>query len=404
MKSRNSPEPTIYARTSIACCKLMAVYLDHNATSPMHPEVVEAMLPFMHNPPGNPSSLHGFGRMARSAVETARGQVANLLHCSPGDVIFTSGGTEANNLLLKGYTDFSGQRPLVSSEIEHPSMIEPLQQLRAAGCAVSLLQVTGAGEVDLDAAKQVLSGLSPQLMSIIYANNETGVIQPVEALAAMVDRESCLLHSDATQAVGKIDLDLSRLDIDALSFSAHKLRGPQGVGALVTRRKPRQPLITGGEQEHGRRGGTENVIGIVGLGKAAELAGLEMEQRRHYLGQLRDLFETRLATIAGSVVFGQQAARLPNTTYFALPYYHGETLLMELDRAGFALSSGSACHSMVTEPSHVLAAMGVEDGLALNAIRVSFGMDNSLQDVEMLVAKLQQLVDKLPAVIRQAAV
>jgi cysteine desulfurase len=381
----------------------MAVYLDHNATSPMHPEVVEAMLPFMHNPPANPSSLHSYGRMARSALETARGQVADLLHCATADVVFTSGGTEANNLLLKGYVDAADSRPVVSSEIEHPSVLEPLRQLRAEGIPVSLLKVNGEGQIDLDAAKAMLAELDPQLMSIIYANNETGVIQPVEALAAMIDRESCLLHSDATQAVGKIDIDLSRLDVDALSFSAHKLRGPQGVGALVVRRKPRKLLISGGEQENKRRGGTENVAGIVGLGKAAELAGLEMEQRRHYLQQLRDVFETRLANIAGSVVFGRQAPRLPNTTYFALPYYHGETLLMELDRAGFALSSGSACHSMVTEPSHVLSAMGIEDGLALNAIRVSFGMSNSLQDVEMLSTRLQELVNKLPAVFRQAA-
>jgi cysteine desulfurase len=382
----------------------MAVYLDHNATSPMHPEVVEAMLPFMHNPPGNPSSLHSYGRMARSALETARGQVADLLRCATADVVFTSGGTEANNLLLKGYVDVGDPRPVVSSEIEHPSVLEPLRQLRDEGIAVSLLKVNGDGQIDLDAARALLAGVDPQLMSIIFANNETGVIQPVEKLAAMIDRESCLMHSDATQAVGKMDLDLSRLDLDAISFSAHKLRGPQGVGALVVKRKPRRQLISGGEQEHKRRGGTENVAGIVGMGKAAELARLEMEQRRHYLQQLRDVFETRLANIAGSVVFGKHAPRLPNTTYFALPYYHGETLLMELDRAGYALSSGSACHSMVTEPSHVLTAMGVPHELALNAVRVSFGMNNSLQDVEMLSSKLQELINKLPAVIRQAAV
>lgn len=400
---RNFPAPTICARVSTDS-KLMAVYLDHNATSPMHPEVVDAMLPFMRDPPGNPSSLHSYGRMARSALETARGQVADLLRCVPADVVFTSGGSEANNLLVKGYVDMDDSRPVVSSEIEHPSILEPLRQLQREGFPVSLLPVTGNGQIDLKAAGSSLAALKPQVLSIIYANNETGVIQPLEELAALVDRDSCLVHSDATQAVGKIDLDLSRLDIDALSFSAHKLRGPQGVGALVVKRRPRKLLISGGEQEHKRRGGTENVVGIVGLGKAAQLAGLEMERRRHYLRQLRDLFETRLASIAGSVVFGQQAPRLPNTTYFALPYYHGETLLMELDRAGYALSSGSACHSMVTEPSHVLTAMGVPHELALNAVRVSFGMNNSLQDVEMLSSKLQELINKLPAVIRQAAV
>ena len=361
-------------------------------------------MPFMQHPPANPSSLHSYGRMARSAVESARGQVARLLQCSPGDVIFTSGGTEANNLLLKGYVDRSDPRPVVSSEIEHPSVLQPLRQLQAEGLDVRLLKSDPDGQIDLAAAKTVLAESNPQLVSVIYANNETGVIQPLQELATMVDRDNCLLHSDATQAVGKLDIDMSQLDIDAISFSAHKLRGPQGVGALVIKRKPVNLLISGGEQENRRRGGTENVAGIVGLGKAAELAALEMEQRRHYLAQLRDVFEARLAGIAGCVVFGQAAPRLPNTTYFALPYYHGETLLMELDRAGFALSSGSACHSMVTEPSHVLTAMAIDDSLALNAIRVSFGMSNSLQDVDALFTKLQDLVNKLPGVIRQAAV
>ena len=382
----------------------MSVYLDHNATSPMHPEVIDAMMPYLLNPVGNPSSLHSYGRMARSAVESARAEVAQLLGCDSGSVIFTSGGTEANNLLLKGYVDRDSNRPVISSEIEHSSILEPLQQLRAEGVEVILLKSNSQGQIDLEAARSVVVDADAQLLSVIYANNETGVIQPIETLATMVDRDSCLVHSDATQAIGKIPVDLAQLDIDAVSFSAHKLRGPQGVGALVVKRKPRQLLISGGGQENKRRGGTENVAGIVGLGKAAQLARLEIEQRTHHLRQLRDVFETRLASIPGSLVFGQQAPRLPNTTFFALPYYHGETLLMELDRAGFALASGSACNSAVTRPSHVLRAMGVDDNLALNAIRVSFGMENSLQDVEQLITKLQELVDSLPAVIRQAAV
>ncbi|MBT8435437.1 MAG: cysteine desulfurase [Gammaproteobacteria bacterium] len=381
----------------------MAIYLDHNATSPMHPEVADAMMPFLQNPTGNPSSLHGYGRMARSAIESARAEVANLLGCSSEAITFTSGGTEANNMLLKGYVDRGNERAIVSSEIEHPSILEPLRQLQDEGQNVIRLESDHDGQVDLDAARKELSAADPQLLSIIYANNETGVIQPVELLAAMVDRDSCLVHSDATQAVGKIAVDMSQLDIDAISFSAHKLRGPQGVGALVVNRKPKHVLISGGYQENRRRGGTENVAGIVGLGKAAQIAGLEIEHKKHHLRQLTDVFESRLAAIPDSVVFGQAAPRLPNTTYFALPYYHGETLLMEMDRAGFALSSGSACHSAVTEPSHVLGAMGIENSLALNAIRVSFGMENSLQDVEALVAKLVELVNKLPAVMRQAA-
>lgn len=382
----------------------MSIYLDHNATSPMHPEVIDAMLPFLQNPVGNPSSLHSYGRMARSAVESARAEVAQLLGCDDSSIIFTSGGTEANNMLLKGYVDRSSQAPVISSEIEHPSVLEPLKQLQSDGVEVIRLKPNAAGQIDLEAARPIIAAADPQLLSVIYANNETGVIQPLPALAAMVDRDSCLVHSDATQAVGKLPLDLSQLDLDAISFSAHKLRGPQGVGALVINRKPRQRLISGGEQEHKLRGGTENVAGIVGLGKAAALARMEMEFKQQHLSRLRDAFESRLANIPGSVVFGQQAPRLPNTTYFAIPYYHGETLLMELDRAGFALASGSACHSAVTEPSHVLKAMGVEDNLTLNAIRLSIGMDNSLQDIEQLATKLQALVDNLPAVIRQAAV
>jgi len=382
----------------------MSIYLDHNATSPMHPEVIDAMMPYLQNPVGNPSSLHSYGRMARSAVESARAEVAQLLGCESSAIVFTSGGTEANNLLLKGYVDRDSKRPVISSEIEHSSILEPLRQLQSEGVEVIWLKSNSQGQVDLEAARPVIAGADAQMLSIIYANNETGVIQPLEALAAMVDRDSCLVHSDATQAIGKIPIDLSQLDVDAVSFSAHKLRGPQGVGALVISSKPRHKLISGGDQENKRRGGTENVAGIVGLGKAAQIARLEMEHKKHHLIQLRDVFETRLASIHGSVVFGQLAPRLPNTTFFALPYYHGETLLMELDRAGFALSSGSACHSAVTEPSHVLKAMGVDDNLALNAIRISFGMDNSLQDVEQLVLKLHELVDRLPSVIRQAAV
>ncbi len=382
----------------------MPVYLDHNATSPMHPEVIDAIRSFLQNPTGNPSSLHSYGRMARSAVESARAEVAALLGCSSDAVIFTSGGTEANNMLLKGFADKTRAGPIVSSEIEHPSILEPLKQLADEGQEVILLKSNQEGQIDLEAAASVLAGADAQLLSIIYANNETGVLQPIESLAAMVDRDLCMLHTDATQAVGKIPLDMTQLDIDALSFSAHKLRGPQGIGALVVKRKPKKILISGGYQEKRLRGGTENVAGIVGLGKAVQIARLEMDRKHHHLTQLKEVFESKLSGIAGSVVFGQQLPRLSNTTYFALPYYHGETLLMELDRAGFALSSGSACHSAVTEPSHVLTAMGVENNLALNAIRVSFGMDNSLQDVEMLIIKLQDLVNKLPAVIRQAAV
>jgi cysteine desulfurase len=382
----------------------MQTYFDHNATSPIHPEVLEAILPFLNNAVGNASSLHSAGRAARSAIETARGRVAGLVNASPESVIFTSGGSEANNLLLKGFIDRADQRPVISSEIEHPSVLQPLIQLEQSGHRVIRLKSDSSGRVDLKAARPILKENDPQILSVLLANNETGVLQPVQQLAQLVDPDRCLVHTDATQVVGKLPLDMKQLGVNALTLSAHKMQGPQGIGALIVNRKPRQVLISGGEQEKNRRAGTENVAMIVGLGMAAQVSMLEMQQKSHYLLQLRELFESRLETIPGVVIFGRNSERLPNTTYFSLPYYHGETLLMELDRSGFALASGSACHSQVNKASHVLTAMGVDEGLALNAVRASFGMSNTLQEVDALASKLRDLIGKLPAVIRQAAV
>lgn len=382
----------------------MQTYFDHNATSPLHPEVLEAILPFLNNAVGNASSLHSAGRAARSAIETARGQVAELVNCPTDSVIFTSGGSEANNLLLKGFLDPKDARPVISSEIEHPSVLQPLLQLEQCGHQVIRLKSDSSGQVDLKAARPVLRVNDPQILTVQLANNETGVLQPVQQLVELIDPGRCLTHTDATQVIGKLPLDMKQLGVDALTLSGHKMQGPQGIGALIVNHKPRQVLISGGEQEKNRRAGTENVAMIVGLGKAAQVAMLEMQQKSHHLVQLRELFESKLAAIPGVVIFGRESARLPNTTYFSLPYYHGETLLMELDRSGFALASGSACHSQVNKASHVLTAMGVDEGLALNAVRASFGMSNTLQEVDALVSKLQDLINKLPAVIRQAAV
>ncbi len=382
----------------------MQTYFDHNASSPMHPEVLETISSCLRQPIGNASSLHSTGRMARSAIETARGQIAELVNGSVESVIFTSGGSEANNLMLKGFVDPDDSRPVVSTEIEHPSILQPLVQLEKSGIRVTHLKVNTEGQVDLDLAQSVLKDNNPQMLSVILANNETGVIQPVKELGELVDPKTCLVHTDATQAVGKIPVDMVQLGVGALTLSGHKMQGPQGIGALIVNKNPGNILISGGEQEKNRRAGTENVAMIAGLGKAAQLAALEMQQKRHHLTQLREVLETRLAAIPGVVIFGRELERLPNTTYFSLPYYHGETLLMELDRAGFALSSGSACHSEVTSPSHVLKAMGIDDNLALNAVRVSFGSNNTLQEVEALVSKLRELINRLPAVIRQVAV
>ena len=370
----------------------------------MRDEIVDAMMPYLREPVANASSLHSAGRLARSAIETARGKLANLLNCPVEHIIFTSGGSEANNLILKGYIDFEDQRPILSSAIEHPSVIEPLKQLMQEGQKVIHLPVNSDGVIDLDVASSIFRDGPPKLLSVMLANNETGVIQPVQSLAKMVEGEDCLVHTDATQVVGKLPVDFKQLGIEALSLSAHKLQGPQGVGALVVKQKPKRVLIAGGAQEKYRRAGTENVALIVGLGKAAELAGLELSQKKYHLEQLRDVLENRLSAIPGVVIFGQNVERLPNTTYFSIPYYHGETLLMELDKSGFALSSGSACHSEVTQASHVLEAMGVNDPIALNAVRVSLAMTNSLQEIDAFANRLESLVNKLPAIIRQTAV
>ncbi|MCZ6669358.1 MAG: cysteine desulfurase family protein [Gammaproteobacteria bacterium] len=382
----------------------MPTYFDHNASSPMHPEVLEAIMPYLSNTTGNASSLHSPGRLARSAIELARQQVAELINCAPESVIFTSGGTEANNLVFKGYADSADSNPIISSEIEHPSVLQPLAQLQQSGYAVIRLKVNALGQVDLEAAQEILQQHNPQIFSVMLANNETGVLQPVQQLVELIQPGHCLTHTDASQAAGKVPIDMRQLGVDALTLAAHKFQGPQGIGALIANRKPGQVLISGGEQEKNRRAGTENVAMIVGMGKAAQIATLELQHKRHHLSQLREVFESRLATISGVVIFGQDAERLPNTTYFSLPYYYGETLLMELDRAGFSLASGSACHSEVTKASHVLSAMGVDDSLALNAIRASFGMSNTLQEVDAFVLKLQDLINKLPSIIRQAAV
>lgn len=359
-------------------------------------------MPYLREPVANASSLHSAGRMARSAIEHARGQVASLLNASVDSVVFTSSGSEANNLLLKGMIDFNDKRPVISTSIEHPSIIEPLKQLEQLGQKVIYLPVNGDGIVDIDQASKILQQHQPKLLSVMLANNETGVLQPISILTEMVAKDGCLVHTDATQMVGKLPVDMKQLGVDALTLSAHKLQGPQGIGALVTRQKPKQVLISGGAQEKYRRAGTESVASIVGLGKAAELAGLEIGRKRYHLDQLKQVLEARLAAIPGVVIFGQSVARLPNTTYFSIPYYHGETLLMELDKSGFALASGSACHSAITRPSHVLEAMGIDEAVALNAVRVSLGSSNNLQEIEALANRLEALINGLPAIIRQA--
>ena len=381
----------------------MTIYLDHNASSSLHPEVLDEMLPFLQTTHGNASSLHRSGRFLRSAIETARARVAELVNAQPQQVMFTSGGSEANNTAVKSF--LPTPLTMLSSPIEHASMLGPLRQAQAAGGSLEMMTVTGQGTVDVEQAEALIRQNTPDFVSLQLANNETGAIQPVASIARFAHQQGqCLVHSDATQAIGKIEVDIQQLDVDLLTLSGHKFQAPQAVGALIIKSASmRDPLISGGHQESGRRAGTENAALLVGLGKAAELARINLLERHAFLLELRRNFERQLQQIPGVRIFAAEAERLPNTSYFALPYYHGETLLMQLDRAGFECSSGSACQSGVTTPSHVLSAMGVDEDLALNAVRVSFGMENTLEQVDQLIATLNTLINQLPAIMRQAA-
>jgi cysteine desulfurase len=378
----------------------MTVYLDHNATTPLDARVLEAMLPFLRGPYANASSSHRQGRAARDAVEAARGQVAALVGADPGEVIFTSGGTEANNLAVKGVALAAPRGRLLYSAVEHPCVLEPMQALARQGRSVEVIAVDGEGRVDAAAFVRQLAAGEVRLVSCMVANNETGVIQDIARLARQAHAAgAAVFHADAVQAAGKIPLGFRALGVDLMSLSSHKIHGPKGAGALVAGAGIElEPLLHGGGQEKNLRGGTENVAAIVGFGVAAELAHAELESRRRHVQPLRDRLQARVAALPGVTVFGARAERLPNTLQFAVAGVHSATLLGLLDRKGFAVSSGSACATGTDEPSHVLLAMGVPAELALCAIRVSLGKDNTEAEVDAFAAALRaQLAEVMPA-------
>lgn len=369
----------------------MPVYLDHNASTPLDPRVLEAMLPYLSGPYANASSLHRYGRAARDGVEQARLQLAALLGCQPQEILWTSGGTEANNLALKGLTQGRAPGRLLYGATEHPSVMEAADSLSSAGWQVEAIAVQRDGVLDWSRFAAQLVAAPLQLVSLMRANNETGVIQDVARAAELVHAQGAWLHVDAVQTAGKLPLDFASLGADLMSVSSHKIYGPKGVGALVFRPEVElSPLLHGGAQERGLRGGTENVAAIVGFGAAAELAAAELAARSALLLPLREHLEQALRARAGITIFGARAERLPNTLQFAIAGYDGEALLMQLDRKGFAVSSGSACASGKGEPSHVLLAMGYEREQAKGAIRVSLGKDNRVEDVERFLAALPE--------------
>jgi len=367
------------------------IYFDHNATTPVDERVVEAMLPYLKTFYGNPSSLYRAGRIARSAIDTAREQVAALVDATPGQIIFTSGGTEANNLALASVR--TGSKIAVSA-IEHPSIIEAARKNRQNECV--LIAVDENGLVSFDALeKLLLASNGPALISIMLANNESGAIQDIARVASFLKGKQIKLHTDAVQAAGKIPVSFSQLGVDLMSLSSHKIYGPKGCGALVIDKEiDLEPMLVGGGQERGWRAGTENVAAIVGFGKAAELALLELEQRTDHLLTLRNKLEQGLKEIPGLVIFSEQVERLPNTVFIGFQGVDGEMLLMQLDQKNIAVSSGSACASAGAQASPVLTAMGVDRQLAKSAIRISLGKDNTEEEVNKFNEVLKYIVLK----------
>lgn len=371
----------------------MPVYFDHNATTPLEPRVLDAMMPYLTGPYANASSLHRQGRAARDAVERARDQLALALNCQPGEIVWTSGGTEANNLALKGSTLGLQPTRVLYGATEHPAVMEAAESLAGSGWTVEPVAVDASGIVDWAAFERQLARAPLRLVSLMRVNNETGVLQDVARAAALAHAQGALFHVDAVQALGKIPLDFAATGADLLSLSSHKLYGPKGIGALLRRRDvDLQALHHGGPQERGLRGGTENVAAIVGFGAAVELAMDTLAARTQAARALRDRLETGLRAMPGVRIFGDGAERLANTLQFAVPGFEGEALLMQLDRKGFAVSSGSACASGKGQPSHVLLAMGVPREVAFGAIRVSFGQANTADEVDRFLAALAALV------------
>ena len=375
------------------------VYLDNNATTRVDPKVVEAMVPFFTEHFGNASSMHAFGAAVSGALKAARQSLQALLGAEfDHEIVFTSGGTESDNASLLSALETQGQRnEIVTSTVEHPAILSLCKHLQDnRGVKVHYVPVDARGRLDIEAYRKAL-GPKTAIASIMWANNETGTLFPVERLAEMAHEAGALFHTDGVQAVGKVPLDLKTTEIDLLSVSGHKLHGPKGIGALYVRRGVRlRPLVRGGHQERGRRAGTENVPAIVGLGKAAEPALQHMEEERTRVAGMRDRLEQGLIrSIDKAMVTGDPSNRLPNTSNIAFEFIEGEAILLLLNRADIAASSGSACTSGSLEPSHVLRAMSVPYTAAHGAIRFSFSRENQESDVDHVLTTLPPIISRL---------
>ena len=373
------------------------IYLDNNATTQLDPAVIEEMLPFLTKFYGNPSSGYGFAVMARKAINLARERLAALLGCEPKEIVFTSGGTESNNAVINSALQLeAGGKHVITSAVEHSAVLRPCQDLAKRGYDVTFLGVDGHGNLDV---AELEAAISPgtALVSIMWANNETGVVFPIEKIAEICREKRVLFHTDAVQATGKIPMRLRDSTINFLSLSAHKFHGPKGVGALYVSRRTRfSPLIAGGGQENERRGGTENVASIVGLGKAADLALKYLEEEKCNIRSMRDRFEkSMLEAVSGASINGAGAGRLPNTSSLSFEGIESRSALLLLDRQGICCSAGSACRTGSQEASHVLRAMNPSSDGARRSLRFSLGRFNSDAQIDRAIEVVPKVIEKL---------
>jgi cysteine desulfurase len=373
------------------------IYMDNNATTKVADEVIEEMMPYLREKYGNPSSMHTFGGQVGKKVARAREQIAALLGCEPDEIIFTSCGTESDNAAIKGTLEmYPGRRKIVTTRVEHPAVLTTCRELERHGYSISEVSVDRQGNLDVDELGFRLDD-NTALVSVMYANNETGVIFPIEQIAEIAAARGLVFHTDAVQVAGKIPLRLKDSPINLLSLSGHKLHAPKGIGVLYVRRGTRiATFMHGGHQESGRRGGTENVPGIIALGKACQLAMEHLEEENTRVRALRDKLEKGiLATCPDSFVNGDLQNRLPNTTNISFEFIEGESILMMLDQFGICASSGSACTSGSLEPSHVLRAMGVPFTAAHGSIRFSLSRYNTEADVDVVIDKMPAIINRL---------
>ena len=380
----------------------MRIYFDHNATTPVDPGVLDVVVRTLRDEFGNPSSVHHFGQRAKAVLDDARSAVSALLGGEPSEVVFTSGGTEADNFALRGAAEAleqTGRKHLIATTIEHEAVLVTLKALARRGWKTTMLPVDATGIVAADALRDAITA-ETAIVSVMHANNEIGTVQPVAELAKIAHDHGALFHTDAVQSAGKIRIDVRALGVDLVSVSAHKFNGPKGVGALWIKRGTRLgAILTGGKHERSRRAGTENVAGIAGLGAASELVVRKLEGDSLRLGAMRDRLESAvLASVPGTAINGAREPRVPNTTNISFEGIEAESLLIALDLEGFAVSTGSACSSGTLEPSHVLRAMGLPPHRTQNSIRISLGAGNTEAEIDAFLDKLPRVVGKLRTV------